>query len=160
MKIDSSVKKGFSYGLTSGVITTLGLMVGLDASTHSKLAVIGGVLTIAVADALSDAMGMHVSEESEDKFAKKEIWEATLVTFVTKFVFALSFVIPLILLPIQISVIVSVIYGMLVLSLLSYKIAKDEKESPVRAVFEHLIMGMCVVFVTYYFGNWIGKVFN
>ena len=44
-----SVKAGFSFGLTSGVITTLGLMVGLHSSTHSKLVVIGGILTIAIA---------------------------------------------------------------------------------------------------------------
>jgi len=54
-----------SFGLTSGIITTLGLIVGLHSGTHSKLAVIGGILTIAMADALSDALGIHVSEESE-----------------------------------------------------------------------------------------------
>ena len=54
-----------SFGLTSGIITTLGLIVGLHSGTHSKLAVIGGILTIAMADAFSDALGIHVSEESE-----------------------------------------------------------------------------------------------
>ena len=44
-----SLKPGFSFGLTSGVITTPGLMVGLNAGTHSRLAVIGGIVTIAVA---------------------------------------------------------------------------------------------------------------
>ena len=29
-----SVKTGISFGLTSGVITTLGLMVGLHSGTH------------------------------------------------------------------------------------------------------------------------------
>ncbi|GAI31399.1 unnamed protein product, partial [marine sediment metagenome] len=36
-----SIKTGFSFGLTSGIITTLGLMVGLHSSTGSKLVVIG-----------------------------------------------------------------------------------------------------------------------
>ena len=72
-----SIKKGFSFGLTSGVITTLGLIVGLHSGTHSKLVVIGGVLVIAVADALSDALGIHISEESENKHTQREIWEAT-----------------------------------------------------------------------------------
>ena len=53
-----SFKTGFSFGLTSGVITTLGLMVGLHSGTHSRSVVIGGILTIAVADAMSDALGM------------------------------------------------------------------------------------------------------
>ena len=59
-----AVTTGVSFGLTSGTITTLGLIVGLHAGTHSRLAVIGGILTIAVADALSDALGMHIAEES------------------------------------------------------------------------------------------------
>lgn len=37
-------KAGASFGLTSGPITTMGLMVGLHSGTHAKLAVIGGVV--------------------------------------------------------------------------------------------------------------------
>ena len=44
-----SLRTGANFGVTSGVITTLGLVVGLHAGTRSDLAVIGGILTIAVA---------------------------------------------------------------------------------------------------------------
>jgi hypothetical protein len=54
-------KIGLSFGLTSGLITTLGLMIGLNSGTNSKLVVIGGILTIAVADSLSDSLGIHIS---------------------------------------------------------------------------------------------------
>ncbi|MDI6733408.1 MAG: hypothetical protein QME51_05200, partial [Planctomycetota bacterium] len=60
--MNHSIKTGFSFGSTSGVITTLGLMVGLHSGTHSKFAVLGGIVTIAVADAFSDALGIHISE--------------------------------------------------------------------------------------------------
>ncbi|MCW1309363.1 MAG: hypothetical protein QXP04_01585, partial [Candidatus Nanoarchaeia archaeon] len=76
--IDSSTKKGFSFGLVSGIITTLGLIVGLHSGTHSKLAVLGGIMTIAVADAFSDALGVHISEESEIKHSTREIWTSTI----------------------------------------------------------------------------------
>jgi len=76
-----SIKVGFSFGLASGIVTTLGLMVGLNSSTNSKLAVVGGILTIAIADALSDAMGIHVTEEVQNKYSEKEIWESTFTTF-------------------------------------------------------------------------------
>ena len=46
------LRSGISFGLTSGVITTLGLMVGLQSGTQSRLAGVGGVRTIAIADAL------------------------------------------------------------------------------------------------------------
>ena len=58
-----SLKTGFSFGLMSGVITPLGLMVGLNAGTHSRLAVIGGIVTIAVADALSRSEERRVGKE-------------------------------------------------------------------------------------------------
>jgi len=64
------LRSGISFGLTSGVITTLGLMVGLQSGTQSRLAVVGGVLTIAIADALSDALleqgAITVSVEDRD----------------------------------------------------------------------------------------------
>ena len=39
----SSFRMGFSFGLTSSVITTLVLIVGLHAGTHSRAAVLGGI---------------------------------------------------------------------------------------------------------------------
>ncbi|TKS61160.1 MAG: membrane protein [Nitrospira sp.] len=69
----ASWKTGLSFGLTSGVITTLGLMVGLHSGTHSRAIVIGGILTIAIADAMSDALGIHVSEESKNSGPTRQI---------------------------------------------------------------------------------------
>jgi hypothetical protein len=60
-----SLRTGLSFGLTSGIITTLGLMVGLHAFSGSKLVVVGGILTIAIADACSDALDIHLAEEAE-----------------------------------------------------------------------------------------------
>jgi len=72
--VKDSLRIGLSFGLTSAVITTLGLMVGLHSGTHSKVVVLGGILTIAIADAFSDALGIHVSEESEHATTAKHIW--------------------------------------------------------------------------------------
>jgi len=91
----ASFKTGLTFGLTSGVITTLGLMVELHSGTHSRTVVIGGIPTIAIADAMSDALGIHVSEESKNRGPTRQIWEATLATFVAKFVIAMTFVVPL-----------------------------------------------------------------
>ena len=44
--MNNSLKAGLGFGITSAVITTLGLMVGLLESTDSKLAVIAGIITI------------------------------------------------------------------------------------------------------------------
>jgi len=76
-----SLRVGISFGVTSGSITTLGLLVGLSAGTSSRPAVLGGIFTIAVADSLSDALGIHASEESEGIHGQREVWTATVATF-------------------------------------------------------------------------------
>ena len=151
---------GFSFGLTSGIITTLGLMVGLQAGTNSKLAVIGGILTIAIADAFSDALGIHVSEESENKHTSFEIWVATLATFISKFLIALTFAVPVLLFELGTAVIVSIIWGLTMLSIFSYKMAKDQGKKPFKVVTEHFAIVVIVILITHYVGHLISILFT
>ena len=155
-----SLTIGFSFGLTSGIITTLGLMVGLNAGTHSKLAVIGGILTIAIADAFSDALGIHISEESEGKHTRKQIWAATISTFFAKFIFALTFVIPVLLLELPKAIAISIIWGLTMLCFFSYGMARKQNEKPWKVVTEHLGIAIIVVIITHYVGSWISSVFG
>ncbi len=155
-----SLKTGFSFGLTSGVITTLGLMVGLHSGTGSKLVVIGGVLTIAIADAFSDALGIHISEEAENKHTTKEIWESTISTFLSKFVFALTFVVPVLLFQLSTAIIVSVIWGLSLLGIFSFQIAKEQKIEPWKVIIEHLVIALIVIIITHYVGDWISSTFG
>ncbi len=155
-----SIKTGFSFGLTSGIITTLGLMVGLHSGTHSKLVVIGGILTIAIADAFSDALGIHISEEFENKHSIKEIWEATLSTFFSKFIFALTFVVPLLLFQLSTAVRVSIIWGLLWLFAISLYMAKEQKIKAWKVVMEHFIIIVAVLVASHYVGHWIGLMFG
>jgi vacuolar iron transporter family protein len=122
-----SFKTGLSFGLTSGVITTLGLMVGLHSGTHSRTVVIGGIVTIAVADALSDALGIHIAEESRNNGNALEIWESTIATFVAKFLIAMTFVGPVLLLPLEEAMTVSVGWGLTLLAVLSYFLARAQQ---------------------------------
>ena len=119
MKI--AIRKGFGFGLTSGIITTLGLIVGLNYGTHSKKIVLGGILLIAIADALSDALGIHISEEAGSKsITEKQIWTSTISTIIFKFLFALTFAVPVLLFSLQKAIIISIIWGVLLLSIFSY----------------------------------------
>jgi len=155
-----SFKIGFSFGLTSGIITTLGLIVGLHSGTHSQPAVIGGILTIAIADAFSDALGIHISEESENKHTEKEIWQSTISTFLSKLIFASTFIIPILLFELSTAIIASVIWGLFLLSLFSFRIAKQQKKKVWKVVFEHLIIALVVVAITHYVGDWVSATFG
>ena len=154
------MRTGFSFGLTSGIITTLGLMVGLHSGTHSKLVVISGILTIAIADAFSDAMGIHISEESEDKHTSKEIWLSTISTFLTKLCFALTFAVPVLLFELLTAVVISIVWGLLMLSVFSFFIAKEQKKNPRQVVAEHLIIALVVITIAHYIGDWVALTFK
>ncbi len=150
---DKAVTKGFSFGLTSGVITTLGMIVGLESATRSSLIIIAGILSIAIADAFSDAFGMHVSEEAEAKDGAKAIWTATVYVFLSKFVFALVFIIPFVLLDVMNAVIASVAFGLVVISFYSYVIAKKQNKNPLKIIGEHLAISLLVIIATHFVGD-------
>jgi VIT1/CCC1 family predicted Fe2+/Mn2+ transporter len=155
--LKDSLRTGISFGLTSAVITTLGLMVGLTSGTHSKVVVLAGILTIAIADAFSDALGIHVSEEAENVHTPAQIWAATAATFLAKFLFAMTFVVPVLLFSLSTAVVVSVIWGMLILTILSYVIAKSQGEPPWKIIGEHLLIGTVVILLTHWTGEWIRR---
>jgi VIT1/CCC1 family predicted Fe2+/Mn2+ transporter len=151
----ASFKTGLSFGLTSGVITTLGLMVGLHSGTHSRTVVIGGIVTIAIADAMSDALGIHVSEESKNSGPTRQIWEATVATFIAKFVIAMTFVAPVVTRPLDQAIVISVIWGLLLLAVLSFFVARAQAIPPWKVIGEHLLIALCVVVITHAVGDWV-----
>lgn len=150
-----SLRTGVTFGLTSAVITTLGLMVGLHSGTHSRIVVMGGIFTIAVADAFSDALGIHVSEESENVHTAKEIWTSTLATFLAKFFFALTFAVPVLFLPLSTAIIVSMAWGMSILAVLSYAMAKGQGDVPLKVMGEHILIALVVIGITHFVGDWV-----
>ena len=158
--VNDAVKTGLSFGLTSGIITTLGLMVGLHSGTHSKVVVIGGILTIAIADAFSDALGIHVAQESQNRHSTKAIWESTLATFAAKFIVAVTFVIPIVLLPMDSAVVASALWGLLLLAGFSFYMARAQGVSPWGVVAEHVLIALVVIAITHYLGEWLAEMFS
>ena len=157
---NDGARTGLFFGATSGVITTLGLIVGLNSGTKSITAVLGGILVIAVADAMSDALGIHLAEEADPDTTHDHVWSATIMTFVTKFAFSISFAVPLLLLPLAPAVLVSVAWGILVIVVLSYFLARSQGESPLAIIAEHVGIAMLVVFLSHYIGVWVSRTFS
>ncbi len=153
-------RTGLFFGATSGVITTIGLITGLNAGTRSVAAVIGGIFVIAVADAMSDALGIHLAEEAKPDATAHHIWSATISTFLNKFIFALSFAVPLLLLPLDQAVIASLAWGMLVIIVLSYFLARAQNASPVMIIAEHLTIAFLVVVFSHLIGVWVRNTFG
>lgn len=154
------VRTGLYFGATSGVITTIGLITGLNAGTRSVAAVLGGIFVIAIADAMSDALGIHLAEEADPDTSHGHVWAATLSTFLNKFVFALSFAVPVLLLPLDLAVAVSLVWGMLVIIVLSFFLATAQQASPIMIIGEHLGIAVVVVVLSHLIGVWVSRTFG
>jgi VIT1/CCC1 family predicted Fe2+/Mn2+ transporter len=152
-----SIKRGFSFGVTSGIITTLGLIIGLGYATESKLVVIAGILTIAIADSFSDSLGIHLSEESQKNSTTRKIWTATISTYISKLFFTLTFLIPFIFVNLNTAIYIVIVYGIIMLGTLSFLIAKERKVKPWKVISEHIIITIIVIILTKIIGNQINN---
>ncbi|NCN45753.1 MAG: hypothetical protein COU63_02275 [Candidatus Pacebacteria bacterium CG10_big_fil_rev_8_21_14_0_10_36_11] len=152
-----SFKTGLSFGLTSGIITTLGLIVGLHAGSATRMTILGGILTIAIADAFSDALGIHISEESENVHTNKEIWLTTYYTFFAKFISALIFILPFLFLPLFYAVAICILWGVFSLIIFNYFLAKEQNENPIKVISEHLFISFLVIIITNFVGRLVAN---
>ncbi len=84
---------------------------------------------------------------------------STISTFLSKFVFTLTFAIPVLLFELTTAIIISIIWGLSVLSVLSCYIAREQKVKPWKVIFEHLIIALVVIIITYYTGSYISTIF-
>ena len=148
-----SLRAGLGFGLTSGIITTLGLMVGLYSGTNSKMIIINGILIIAIADALSDSLGMHISKEAELDQSHKQVWEATIATFLAKFIFALTFIVPFLFLAVKEAVIVGIIWGFILLTGFNIYLIRQKKKKSYFPILEHLALAVIVIIITFLVGK-------
>ena len=144
----------FSFGATSAIITNLGIITGLNTLTHPKLTIIGALLVIALADNLSDSFGIHIYQESEH-IGKKEVWLSTLTNFFTRLIVSLTFIVLIIALPIKIAAICSVVWGLLLLTVTTYTIAKHQKINPYPAIFVHVSIAILVVIASNFIGAFV-----
>jgi VIT1/CCC1 family predicted Fe2+/Mn2+ transporter len=149
----------FSFGAASGIITNLGLIAGLKTSEHARVEIIGGILVIALADNISDSVGIHIYQESEC-LNQREVWISTITNFLARLLLSLTFVLLIFFLPIKAAVVTSMVWGLSLLAMLSYTIAKGEEVNPYLAVLEHVGIAAGVILASNFLGKWLISTFT
>jgi len=142
----------FSFGATSAIITNLALIVGLDTLVNPRVSIISGILIIALADNIADSFGIHIYQESEC-VSRKEVWFSTLTNFFARIFVSLTFIILVIVLPLKLAVTCSIIWGLVLLAVLSYIIAKDKEVNPYLMILEHISIAAFVIIASNFFGK-------
>jgi len=145
---------GISFGLSSGVITTLAMIIGMSEATgDAKLPIITGILTIAIADGLSDALGMYFSEESRLDEQDKSAWIVPLFTFLAKFVFSSIFIIPFLLLPASLAIYICLAFGIILIISLASLVARRKKVSLLKEVSKQVFLTVIVISASLFIGK-------
>ncbi len=148
----------FSFGSTSAIITNLALMAGLHSQPNARVSIIGGILVIALADNISDSFGIHIYQESE-KIATREIWASTFINFLSRIIVSLSFIALILLLPLNNAICASILWGLLLLALVSYMVAKEENSNPASSILTHLLIAIAVIFASNLVGDFLNRHF-
>ena len=149
----------FSFGSTSAILTNMAIIIGMDTASNAKLAIIGSLLVIAVADNISDSLGIHIFQESEG-LSQKKVWLQTITNFFSRLVTSIGFILIIATLPLNIAIIFSLIYGLLILSLVSYTIALSKKMNPIYSILEHLFIAVIIILLSRFFGSLIINYFR
>ncbi|VVB50840.1 Uncharacterised protein [uncultured archaeon] len=149
----------FSFGATSAITTSLAVISGMDELSSPKMTIIGALLVIAVADNISDSLGIHVYRESETNGKHNSKFNA-ITNFITRLTITLLFALIILIVPLKYAIILSVILGLTVLSVLSYLIAAYKKTNPYTAILHHVGVAVIVMATSHFIGQAIAGVFK
>jgi predicted adenylyl cyclase CyaB len=134
-----------AFGITSGILTTIGVLVGVNSATADRLSVVAAVVAIAVADSCSDAFGMYMAKMSERSAAPKQALRHALGTLVGKAFLPLTFLVPLLVLPLGVAVWLDLAWGALALALLSAEQAVVEQRAIARRIARNLGLALVII---------------
>lgn len=139
----------FSFGAVSAVITCLALITSFDINDKSKLIVIGSLSVVALADNISDTLGIHIYQEGEFSSFRK-VWKVTLSNFIARLCVILMFMLFVFILPPMLAVACSILYGFLILTGISYLVAQKRHVAPKPIIVEHIVIALLVLGLSKY----------
>ena len=148
----------FIFGATTAIITNLGLIIGLYFTSNAKENIIGSILVIALADNISDSLGIHIYQEAES-FKAKEVWFSTFTNFMTRLIISLIFILFVAVFPLYTATIYLVTLGVCLIGFISYIVAIKKNINPYIAIFEHIGIAILVIVVSRILGIFIANRF-
>ena len=145
---------GMTFGIMDGVLAVLSILIGL-ASVIDKYAIFSAMIIVGLADAMANAAGMRVSQETVVHSTKPQIFRSMLLAFLGTFFVVIILAIPLIFLDISTATIVSTTIGMILLCGLGVFVGIRRlynKKEMLRLIGEYVITGLIIIFISHMLG--------
>lgn len=143
-----------SFGGPAAIVTGMALIVGLDAATAAKSTVVTSLLLVGIANNLTDLLSVHIYQESE-RLVERDAFRTTVANFFARFFVCITFIVILLLLPTSTAVPVSMIWGFVLLSALSYLVVKARNVGAVTEILKHCAVALAVIATSRAIGAWL-----
>ena len=139
--------RGVSFGSPAAIVTSMALIVGLDAATATKAQVVGALLIIGIADNLTDSLSVHIYQEAEH-LAERQALRTTVCNFFARLVVSLSFAFTFLQSSPALAIYAAVVWGLFLLSGLSYLLAKARGVRPLPEIIKHDSVAVAVILIS------------
>jgi VIT1/CCC1 family predicted Fe2+/Mn2+ transporter len=146
--------RNYIFGSSAAIITDVSLIVGLGTAQTGKGPILAGLLTIAVADNISDSLGIHLYKESEG-YAERLSLLSTVLNFVSRLLISLTFVAIVLALTIPQAIVVGLVWGLLLLAVISFLISRRNRVSPVLEITKHVLIAAVAITLSRFLGHLI-----
>jgi len=133
-----------SFGGTAAIVTSMALITGLDAVGTAKSTLISALLIAALADNLTDSLSIHIYQESV-RLDEREAFIGTLTNFITRLLGSLSFVLIVAVFPPNVVVLAAIVWGMLLLGVLTYLLARERNVGILSEVIKHFVVAAAAI---------------
>jgi hypothetical protein len=157
--MNTSLRQGMIFGANSGIITTVGLITGLVQTTITKHYLIISVVSLAIADSISESYGMYISKKAElVKDDSQNPIYAFIGLLIMKFIVVMSFLLPFLFtkeLTFYKNMYWVVGWGLFLVAIVDYNISILRNESFISYFLQHLVVLSMVVYLTRYFARLI-----
>lgn len=140
---NDKLSKGQLFGLISGSVTTIGIIIGLWQSHNNVSVIISAIMSIALSDSFSDGFGMYFSQRTT--LNQSDAANVGINTAFYKIIVTLSYIIPFLVMDIDMAVKISITWGCVLIGYASYQIGEG--------IFINLLMAVIVMFMSYLGGN-------
>jgi len=133
-----------SFGSTSAVITSIGLVVGFASADTSRATLVGGLLIVGIADNLTDSLSVHLYQESEG-LESGEAFVSTVTNFCARLLVTATFVTLVVVLPRAWLIPAAIVWGLTVLGTLTVLLARERGAPVGRELLRHFAIAVLVI---------------
>lgn len=141
-----------SFGATSAIITSVGLIVGFGSAEVPKSVIISSLLIVGLADNLTDTLSIHIFQESE-LLEQRAVFRATISNFLTRASIAGTFAIISLPLSGWLAVLTCLAWGLTLLVGLTCFVARNRGARIATELLKHIALAGIVILASGLIGS-------